>query len=110
GTTRHGALAPQRCSPRDARLARALRVAHPARERPAMNGLRTPPDPVLEQVLRRWLRDEAPDGAPRQLFERVVDAATTGAQRRTWRDTLRIPARPGTSRAVIAALAFVVLP
>jgi hypothetical protein len=75
-----------------------------------MNGPRIPPDPLLEQVLRGWLRGEAPDRAPHGLFERVVGASTAGVQRRTLRATLRMRERPRPLLAVTAALAFIVLP
>jgi hypothetical protein len=68
------------------------------------------PDPALEHELRHWLRQEAPGGAPHQLFERVVVTATVGAQRRTWRDALRMPLRSGPLRTATAALAFVIIP
>ncbi len=75
-----------------------------------MSSTQERPDPGLEQDLRRWLCDEAPDGTPRALFERVVATSTVGSQGRAWRDVLRMPDPAGPMRAIGVGLGFVVVP
>lgn len=75
-----------------------------------MRGPRDLPDPGLERDLRRWLREEAPEGAPHALFERVVTTSTAGTQHRHRWSSLGLRVRPGPMRAISAGLGFVILP